>query len=163
MDRTCFFSGHRNISAVDRERMLPHIEALICELVEKYGVTRFISGGAIGFDTICAKTVLALQNTDPYFAEKVQLLLYLPCYDQDAKWSSEDRYELQMLKFKASECKYITEGNYTSDCMKKRNYAMVDAAQYGIVFCRYARSGTAQTTYYAQRKNRNFVNIANIW
>lgn len=160
MDKTCFFSGHRNISAQERARIIPYIEHFVKELVYDYGVTRFISGGAIGFDTICAKTVLAMQDNDREFAEKVQLSLYLPCYDQDAKWSIEDKFQLQMLKFKAADYRYITESNYTSDCMRRRNFAMVDAAKYGIVFCNYDRSGTAQTTRYAKQMNRNFVNLA---
>jgi len=162
MKDTCFFSGHRIISAQTCEELKPIIRNQISALVDKFGVKEFISGGALGFDTLCADTVIEMQEESEEFAGKVRLSLYLPCYDQEKKWSADDKYHFNMLKFKAGECRYITEDTYTSTCMKLRNFAMVDAAGYGIVYCTNARSGTGQTIRYAKEKNRTFVNLATL-
>lgn len=160
MENTCFFSGHRNISAYTAKNIEPIIRRQINALVNKFGVTKFISGGALGFDTLCADTVIAMQEESEEFAKKVRLVLYLPCYDQEKKWTSEDKYHFNMLKFKASECRYITEAPYSDGCMKLRNLAMVDDSAYGIIYCTKEWSGTGQTMRYAHEKGRKFVNIA---
>lgn len=162
MKNTCFFSGHRIIPSKDKSTITVLVKEYINELVYKRGVTTFISGGAIGFDTLCADIILKLQEEDINFAQKVRLILYLPCYDQSKKWSETDKYHLNMLKCKASEYKFITPSNYTPDCMRLRNYAMVDSSAYGIVYCNRAYSGTAQTFRYALNKKRGIVNVASV-
>lgn len=162
MKTTCFFSGHRFMPFQDIPAITALVKEYIHELVYKRGVTTFISGGAVGFDTLCADIVLKMQEDDAEFAQKVRLVLYLPCYDQSKKWSESDKYHLNMLKCKASEYKFITPSNYTPDCMRIRNYAMVDSSAYGIIYCTKGHSGTAQTFRYALSKKRGVVNVASV-
>lgn len=159
MNKTCFFSGHREIPENIQEQLKTRLIQEILNCVNN-GTTTFISGGARGFDMLAADAVIHLQQISEEFARRVQLVLYLPCYDQSARWSEKDVVKLKMLKFQAYKYIYITKGNYTNDCMKLRNYAMVDASQNGIVYCSRDRSGTAQTIRRAIRKNVSFVNIA---
>lgn len=160
-DKTCFFSGHRHIPQKRIEGVKQKLRAYICELANN-GVTHFIAGGALGFDTLCADTIIELQEKSVDFAKKVRLSLYLPCYDQTQNWSAEDKYHFNMIKFKASDYQYITNNTYIAGCMRKRNYAMVDNSDMGIVYLTKHKSGTSQTVAYATRKGHKIINIAAI-
>lgn len=160
-EKTCFFSGHRRIPKNQIEHIKQKVRAYICELANT-GVTHFIAGGALGFDTLCADMIIELQESSIEFAQKVRLSLYLPCYDQTRNWSAEDKYHFNMIKFKASDCKYITNDTYTADCMRKRNYAMVDSSDMGIVYLTRYKSGTSQTVAYAEKKGHKIINVAAI-
>lgn len=159
MGKTCFFSGHRFLP---QDRIFGIKERVREEVMILFnrGVTHFISGGAIGFDTLCAELIIEMQEMDINFSEKVHLSLYLPCYDQTKKWSDYDKYKYNMLKFKASEIIYVTQGQYTPTCMHERNIAMVNASDFGIVFCSNLQSGTGQTLRYALSKDMKVCNIA---
>ena len=58
---TCCFTGHRALSDTERmlclDRITQAVEALI-----SMGVTHFIAGGAVGFDTIAEVSVLNLKK-----------------------------------------------------------------------------------------------------
>ncbi len=60
--KSACFTGHRyaNISKELKNRLSIEIEQLI-----RNGVTEFYAGGALGFDTIAEKTVIALKKTIP--------------------------------------------------------------------------------------------------
>ena len=62
LSNACFFTGHRVIPEED----IPNIRNLLLRtctlLITKYGVTDFITGGALGFDTLAARIVLELKQ-----------------------------------------------------------------------------------------------------
>lgn len=155
MGKTCFFSGHRSVTESFA------FEQRICEEIKNMydkGVRVFLSGGALGFDTICGEQVIYLRRSYMY---DIQLKLYLPCWNYNERWSPAMRMRSEQLQREADETIFVTNADYAPGCMKARNYAMVDDAAYGIVYwdsTRY-RSGTGQTVRYAQKKNRTIVNI----
>lgn len=157
MDRefSCFFTGHRIIAA----NKLPLIEEMLRKkirfLIEDKGVTDFIAGGALGFDTMAEKAVLELKEEYDY----ITLRLYLPCYDRMKKWSDAQRFEGRMIMSK-SEYIYVTEGGYTEGCMQKRNKKMADDAKYCIAYCDRKRSGASATVGYAEKTGCIIDNIA---
>jgi uncharacterized phage-like protein YoqJ len=53
----------------------------------RHGATHFYAGGALGFDTIAALTVLRLKKLYP----QIKLCLILPCKNQTKMWSESDR------------------------------------------------------------------------
>ena len=57
------------------------------------GTESFYCGGALGFDTIAARAVLAARDKYPF----VRLVLALPCPQQDALWSRADRDEYRAI------------------------------------------------------------------
>ena len=82
MDMGCSFTGHRII----KEDHLSSLDSLVYRAVEyayNKGCRRFYTGGAIGFDTVCAKEIIRFKISHP----DVKLILLLPCIDQDAKWN----------------------------------------------------------------------------
>ena len=64
--RTCFFTGHRKIA----DSILDEIKIKLTENIEKliidYDVNNFISGGALGFDTISAEIVCEMKKKYPH-------------------------------------------------------------------------------------------------
>ena len=158
MDRnnSCFFTGHRKLPERKIEYITKILEIKIKNLIENNGVTNFIAGGALGFDTLAAKTVIRMKEEYP----DIRLFLYLPCYNQNKMWSYEEKYEWHMIMSKVDDYKYITKGNYTADCMKKRNFAMANDALYGLAYCVLSKSGTGMTMHYAEETGCIVDNIA---
>lgn len=153
---SCFFTGHRKLPKNRIDTIKKLLIQKIKYLIEDKGVETFIAGGALGFDTLAARTVTELKEEYPF----IKLYLYLPCNDQSRLWSAEDKYEWWMIMTKADGYKYVTDGPYVEGCMQKRNYKMADDAYYGIAYCVLARSGTGMTMHYAEEHGGILDNLA---
>ena len=152
---TCFFSGHR---IMEKKEMALSKSLLREEILNRIhqGVTRFITGGAIGFDTMAAEAVLDLKAD----YNDIKLALYLPCKNHFAKWHFRDIERFNEIKEQADEVKYVYEGKYIPGCMQMRNSAMVKDSDFGIVYFRgCTNSGSAQTVKLAKDRGVPFVNI----
>ena len=145
-EKTCFFTGHRILPKEEiptlQKRLETEVEALILQ-----GVYRFEAGGALGFDTLAAKTVLKWKKKYPF----VRLILILPCKDQCKKWRQKDIETYLDIKQQADEVVYIAE-NYFDGCMMERNRRMVDDSGYCIYYQTRNWGGTAATLRYAASK-----------
>ena len=155
IEKTCFFTGHRIIPNADRERIKSNLRQECIKLIENYGVTHFIAGGALGFDTLAELTVLDLKQVYPH----ITLTLYLPCTDQTEHWNAYDKRMWLYLKKAADDYRFITDGTYISGCMQMRNRAMADDARYGIAYCTRKRGGTYSCLSYALSKERKIIVI----
>ena len=71
---TCCFTGHRIIPAAVLPGLKEELEQAVREMVDR-GVSRFLCGGARGFDTLAAQTVLQLKRE----YSTLELFLVLPC------------------------------------------------------------------------------------
>ena len=152
---TCFFTGHRIIAKNAAAAIETRIEQEVESLINDKGVTDFITGGALGFDTLAARVIIRLKEKYDY----IKLHLYLPCYNQMANWNARDQYEGRMIMSYADSKRYTTEGGYVTGCMQLRNKRMVNDAHYCIAYMNRPRSGTAQTVAYAEDKNCVIINI----
>ena len=63
-DKTACFTGHRKIPPEDFEEISRRLEKTLIPLIEK-GYMYFGAGGALGFDTLAAQTVLKLKTVYP--------------------------------------------------------------------------------------------------
>ena len=153
---SCFFTGHRFISKSIAPRIKEEVRREAIRLIDDKGVTDFIAGGAIGFDTIAAETIIELKKEYDY----IKLHLYLPCFNQMENWNSNDRYRGRMIMSYADSKIYVTESNYVTGCMHARNKKMADDAMYGIAYMTNPRSGTAYTVSYAEENGGVIINIA---
>ena len=100
---TCCFTGHRAISKAEAERIKTHLKPVLEELINT-GYKYFGSGGALGFDTIAALTVLELKKKYTH----IRLILVLPCVNQTKGWKEKD---VKIYEYIKSMCdKYV----YTS-------------------------------------------------
>lgn len=143
---TCCFSGHRIIAREDALPLSDDLHSTLKTFIEG-GITRFIAGGAIGFDTLAAKEVLRLRDIYP----TVQLHLILPCRDQAKLWSARQRAEYEQILAAADSHEFLFD-QYVQGCMHLRNRAMVDQSQVLVAYYSGRHGGTEKTVAYAREK-----------
>ena len=153
---TCCFTGHRRLDGVDTLTLRARIEQTVRFLIDE-GYTRFCAGGALGFDTLAAQTVLALRAQYP----QIRLILMLPCRNQHQYWSPKDRAAYLDICGKADEVTYTAE-QYSSGCMHKRNRALVEASSACICYVTQNSGGTYYTVQQARKGGLHVINVADI-
>ena len=150
--KTCCFTGHRILPKEESEQIRARLARAIRNLYEE-GYRHFVAGGAIGFDTVAAETVLAFRRHYP----DITLTLMLPCADQDARWTDEERAIYTAQKQAADEVITLAD-RYFDGCMQKRNQAMVDASSACIAYMTRLRSGAGQTVRMAHAAGLRVIN-----
>ena len=63
-ERTCCFTGHRIIPAQVVPQLKAELAQTVTQLIDQ-GVTQFVTGGALGFDTMAAEEVLRQRKAHP--------------------------------------------------------------------------------------------------
>ena len=153
-NKTCCFSGHRYIG----KYKLKEVEKAVFLEVQKCigeGITRFCIGGALGFDTLCAKIVLEEKKKNAF----IEFILILPCKEQTRNWNKKDVLVYEEIKHCADEVIYISE-SYEKGCMLRRNRELVDRSRCCICYLNQKRGGTYYTVCYALREDVEVRNIA---
>lgn len=151
----CCFTGRRYIDASHLEQLRHNTYEIIKKLSQE-GITDFICGGALGFDTLASQLVLAVRNDIP----KIRLILAIPCKNQTQGWKKTDIGEYDRILSLADEVIYVSD-EYYEGCMQKRNRFMVDNSSYCIFYMPTPRGGTAYTVKYAIEKERTIQNALN--
>ncbi len=154
METTCCFTGHRVIPEGTYYDLESRLEKTLRTLIES-GVRYFGAGGALGFDTLAAETVLRLRYEYPF----IKLILVLPFADQAAGWSVYDRDRYEDILRRADKVVYVGR-DYTPYCFSLRNRRLVDHSQVCVCYFTGEKGGTAATVAYAQKKGLRVVNIA---
>lgn len=142
---TCCFTGHRDIPPEILPALAAKLEAAILELIAD-GIRYFYAGGALGFDTLAAETVLRLRDQFP----QIHLILALPCREQTRGWSAASVKRYESVLRRANEVIYTSE-HYTRGCMQRRNRFMVDHSAVCVAYCTRATGGSAYTLQYARK------------
>ena len=120
---------------------------------EKF-VRTFFVGGALGVDMWAGEQLLTLRAQTGY--EDIKIIVVIPFIGYDSKWPDQSKHRLKKLIQNANDSIVISHSADVSS-YKKRNYYMVDHAEYLIgVFDnqKKLRSGTAQTVNYALRNGK---------
>ncbi len=155
--KTLCFTGHRTIPERDMEQLIKALDLLIEKAVED-GYRVFLSGGALGFDTVAAFRVLAAKEK----FEGLRLMLVLPCRNQTEKWKSlKSIREYQILKDNADAVIY-TGDFYDEGCMHRRNRFMVEKSSRVISYLTREKGGSAYTVNYAKRLGKESFNVADV-
>lgn len=158
---TCCFTGHRpsrfhwkyNETHPDCIKLK---ESLKREIVQLYlqGVTKFITGMAIGTDMYCGEIVLELQEK---ICKNILLESARPCESQADKWSDTDKTRYHKI---LSGCYKDTllQHEYDRNCMMKRNEYMVkESGTVLAVFDGQRKGGTFKTMQFATRYGREKI------
>lgn len=156
MANTVCFTGHRQIP----DEQYPALHALLSDAVERAiqnGATVFRTGGAIGFDTLAALTVLSLRLRYP----KIRLELILPCPTQARGWSDGDRRLYEQIMEQADSHRFVSD-TYYRGVLQTRNRALVDAADLCIAYLTASEGGTAFTVREALRHGLDVINLADL-
>lgn len=154
-DKTCSFTGHRQILHIHSATLPDLIERTVLKLSEA-GYTWFQSGGALGFDTLSASTVIRLREQCG-----IKLRMIIPCRNQAERWCRADRAHYNELLGLADDV-IILNDSYTPFCMHERNRMLVDSASVLVSYLSRERGGTAYTARYAASKNKKIINLADL-
>lgn len=152
---TVSFTGHREACSGElRERLRDKVEELI-----NAGADTFCAGGAAGFDTLAAETVLDLQGDYPW----ISLRLILPCPPgiQTSRFPPDAKEQYYRILKNADSVETMSP-RYTEDCMRLRNKRLVQLAD--MIVCYYNEtqryvSGTGQTVRMAKKKGIDVINL----
>lgn len=150
---TCCFTGHRRIESKELLEVKQELVRQIVLAINE-GYVYFGAGGALGFDTLSAQTVLELKKKYAH----IRLILVLPCLSQTKNWRKSDVDEYERIKNKADKVVYISQ-EYTSDCMHKRNRHLVDNSSLCICYLKQKTGGTSYTVNYAELQGLRIVNV----
>lgn len=153
-EKTACFTGHRELSLIQIPFIKRKLKKTLEELIEK-GYLYFGAGGALGFDTVAAQSVLELRKK----YSQIKLILVLPCKTQADRWPEADKEEYERIKNQADKVVYTSE-EYTRDCMFKRNRYLVDYSSVCICYLKKDSGGTAYTVNYAGSRGLEIINIA---
>ena len=153
-EKTACFTGHRNISISEKTMVKQQLLIELENLIEK-GITYFGTGGALGFDTLAAQTVLSLKKEYP----KIKLILVLPCKEQTRGWQETDIKIYNHILNQADMVVYISQWYYRG-CMHARNRHLVNYSDICICYLTAPTGGTAYTVQYAKQKGLRIINVA---
>lgn len=151
--KTCCFTGHRHLPENQKEKIALALENAVLSFIHS-GYRYFGAGGALGFDTLSAKTVLRLRQSYP----DIKLILVLPCVSQANQWSSADMAVYQEIMEQANKVVY-TSREYTEGCMFKRNRHLVNHSSACICYLEKTTGGTAYTVNYARKCGLQIINL----
>ena len=152
--KTCCFTGHRDIPAgmltplklAVKEKVL----SLLTQDIVYYGV-----GGAIGFDSLAAETLLELRAEHP----QIKVILVYPFEGFDSRWPEEQRIRYRTLwpQYDKRVCVSPMPGR---EAYVKRDRHLVDHSGRCIAYCTRSYGGTAYTVRYAHSKGCQVYNLA---
>ena len=147
---TCCFTGHRTLYKPENE-ISAELDRLVAEMYER-GFRNFCCGGAVGFDTLAEKAVLALREKH----DDVRLVLILPCHEQTKKWKAADVAVYEEILTLADEVIYTSE-HFTPFCMHVRNRRLIDESSVCIAYLVTESGGTAYTVNYAEQQKIEII------
>lgn len=158
---SCSFTGHRIISAEEKQRLLPHLKSTVLYLISQ-GVKEFHSGGAMGFDTLAASVVfdVSREHTD------IRLVLDLPYENQTKGWNETNRRFYDFIKSKAHEINILNKNPKDREeavrYLLSRNRIMIDKSHYCVCYLKdedAKKGGTAYTVNYAKLHDTQIINL----
>ena len=150
---SCGFTGHRKIEQNVAYKIPTLLKKAIREAIE-LGASKFLAGGAMGFDTIAARQVIQFRIAHP----DCELHLLIPCRNQSERWSDRQRDMYEYTLSAANTVSYLTD-EYRDGCMRLRNQRLVDLSDIVIAYVGRDKSGAAQTVRMAQRAGKTFYNL----
>jgi len=152
--KVCCFTGHRILSNEEKDWLK---RALRLELLRRIrdGYTLFVAGGARGFDTQAALSVLELRQR----YTNIRLKLVLPCKEQYKGWHPKEKELFQRILQQADHVEYIAD-EYLPGCMQARNRRMVELSDGCISYQKRMGGGTGFTVNCAEEKGISIWNLA---
>lgn len=158
MNKVCIsFTGHRDLGDRTNE-VASFLEETMRQLILIHGYVVFICGGAMGVDTMASGIALRLRDEFKQLHPqcKVEVHLYLPFHDHDAKFPSRISQIVRLQMIHADVVKYIHDGPFTHKGLyQDRNVAMVDDSHGTIAIWDGSPGGTGNCVRYAQRVNQH--------
>ena len=149
----CAFTGHRRIEQRHRARIDDLLSRAIAYAYSE-GCRVFITGGALGFDTLAAREVIRFRLSHPEVAFK----MIIPCKNQSESWSAEQVSMYEYTLANADEIEYVAD-DYNDRCMRDRNQRLADSCDMLIAYVSRTNSGAAQTVRMANAQGKLVYNL----
>ena len=159
--KTCFFAGHRPYKFAflpeEEENFIPKLTAEISKTVRQLfdnGYDTFLCGGTIGFDIMCAESVVELKKEFP----NVRLVCMLPFENHYSDFPAE--WQERFLKILEA-CDFI---DYVSPekvvgCYYDRNANMIKNSSHMVTYFDGKGGGTARVVAAAQQAKLKITNL----
>lgn len=123
-EKICCIIGEQQISTRDINWIVMQLSVEIKKLIND-GVTTFISGGVIGFDTIAASMIIALKEEYPH----IKLIFALPYKNHSRYWKKKNLPFYEQLLTEADEI-YYTSDKFFSNSENERDRFMAENSKY---------------------------------
>lgn len=151
--KSCCFTGHRpsglpgggRADAPEMERLRYLLRHSI-EMAVHLGIDAFWAGGAEGFDTVAAESVLLLKRE---YHPQLKLHLALPAKTQAQAFTPAMRARYERILSAASSVYYASEESCGASALMARNRYLVDHADCCIAYLAHMSGGTLYTVNYA--------------
>ena len=154
MGKIICFTGHREIPEKDCSRLQDALYATLEKQIQS-GADTFRAGGALGFDTLAALTVLLLRRSYPH----IRLELILPCPTQTRGWRKSDICLYDQILEQANSHRYISQ-HYFNGVLQIRNLALVENADICVAYLHSSHGGgTAFTVTHALKNGLELINL----
>ena len=160
VSRTCCFTGHRPNKFLwgyneDHPDCLEYKRKLKDIIVSLYneGINWFIVGGAVGFDTWAAESIIDLKKEH----KDIILEVAIPCRTQDSLWpkKSKERYKNIIDN---SQTLTIISHEYTNFCMQQRNDYMLKKSSVVVAgYMEGVKGGTYSTIKKARLLDKRII------
>ena len=146
-EETCCFTGHREISRGEAERLAALLDEEIERLAAR-GVRFFGAGGAEGFDTLAAQAVLRARTRRP----ELRLILVLP-FPRRMTTPEYDRV------LRAADKVVYVSPCYREGCYHARNRRLAEGSGVCVAYLRRG-GGTGYTVDYCRKLGVEVINLA---
>ncbi len=162
-EKTIAFTGNRDLSSPSGLSGT-QLNCAICnklyKLLEKEhlenGITTYLSGVAIGYDTLAAMVVLELKRKYP----SISLIAVIPFEGQDAKFKPDQRQQYSEILKQADHSIIINPNGYSNEAYHQRNDFLIanSTRMYGYHNGK-PRSGTGSTMRKAGERGVEVINL----
>ena len=159
---TVCFTGHRSQKLPWRfnedDERCKVMKATLRSEIEKAiqrGYRTFLCGMALGFDMICAETVLDFKKQ----YGDIKIIGALPCRTQDIKWRDKNRKRYRDLLSRLDDVRCIYDEYVGAECMLERNRYMVNNSSLMIALFNGLPGGTKSTIDYAKKNGLEIIVI----
>lgn len=153
---SCCLCGHKRIPDKEPESLSYQIKDIVGLLIDS-GVTTFLTGATIGFDTLAAQAVLEMKGIYP----QIRLVIIATCPNPTRGFPECDKKIYDQIFSRADEVVY-TSKYYYSGCVQKRNRTLVNMSGYCLCYLTDNKGETHTTVTYARRMGLKVLNLAKI-
>lgn len=151
---TAAFTGHRFFDFSRKEEVKARLTASVLDAYE-HGITRFMTGMAVGFDMLAAEVVLSMKGLCP----GIKLMAVIPYSGQAERFCDYNHRRYDALLAQADETIVLSDQYYTR-CFLERDRFMVEHSSM-LIACYDGREkgGTFWTVRLAESLARRVVNV----
>ncbi len=149
------FTGHRFVSEYKLSELISNLRSTIIEHYNA-GFRVFITGMAIGFDTIAAEELICLRLEE---LPNIYIKAVVPFKGQEERWSLKHQNDYKRILEEVDEVIVLSDHFYKG-CEKDRNTFMLNHSSRVIAyFDGIPRGGTYDTILKAEKKGMKITNI----